>query len=189
MIFEEAVVSPLARWENFYVIVGSSAGALTGLQFVVMALIADAQAKATMHEVRAFGTPTVVHFCASLLVSAILSAPWPALSGASVALGACGAAGVAYAGNVILHTLRQTGYDPDAEDWFWYVALPLGSYVALLGAAIGLQWHPGGSLFVIATTALLLLFVGIHNSWDSVTYIAVERPKKKAEPGAKSVSS
>ena len=62
MIFEEAVVSPLARWENFYVIVGSSAGALTGLQFVVMALIADAQAKATMHEVRAFGTPTVVHF-------------------------------------------------------------------------------------------------------------------------------
>jgi hypothetical protein len=26
----------LAAWENFYVIVGSSAGALIGLQFVVM---------------------------------------------------------------------------------------------------------------------------------------------------------
>ena len=28
-------------WESFYVIVGSSAGALTGLQFVVMTLIAQ----------------------------------------------------------------------------------------------------------------------------------------------------
>jgi hypothetical protein len=31
----------LAGWENFYVIVGSSAGALIGLQFVAIALIAD----------------------------------------------------------------------------------------------------------------------------------------------------
>ena len=30
-----------AGWENFYVIVGSSAGALIGLQFVVITLIAD----------------------------------------------------------------------------------------------------------------------------------------------------
>jgi hypothetical protein len=34
-------MTTLAGWENFYVIVGSSAGALIGLQFVVMALVAD----------------------------------------------------------------------------------------------------------------------------------------------------
>ena len=33
-------MTALAGWENFYVIVGSSAGALIGLQFVVVALIA-----------------------------------------------------------------------------------------------------------------------------------------------------
>ena len=33
--------SLLAGWANFYVIVGSSAGALTGLTFVVIALIRD----------------------------------------------------------------------------------------------------------------------------------------------------
>jgi hypothetical protein len=33
--------SPLAGWENFYVIVGSSAGGLTGITFVVVALIRD----------------------------------------------------------------------------------------------------------------------------------------------------
>ena len=32
--------SALKAWENYYVIVGSSAGALTGLQFVVLTMIA-----------------------------------------------------------------------------------------------------------------------------------------------------
>lgn len=31
----------LAKWDSFYVIVGSAAGALIGLQFVVMTLIAN----------------------------------------------------------------------------------------------------------------------------------------------------
>ena len=82
------VLSPLAPWESFYVIVGSSAGALTGLQFVVIALIAEAEAAASMLEVRAFGTPTVVHFCAVLFISAALSAPWHTLSGAGLILDA-----------------------------------------------------------------------------------------------------
>jgi len=34
-------MSALSGWENFYVIVGSSAGALIGLQFVVITLIAE----------------------------------------------------------------------------------------------------------------------------------------------------
>ncbi|MDP9159665.1 MAG: hypothetical protein M3O09_05480 [Acidobacteriota bacterium] len=100
MIFEETIVSPLAHWENFYVIVGSSAGALTGLQFVVMALIAEGPSPATMQAVRAFGTPTVVHFCAALLISAVLSAPWDNLRNAGFVLGAFGVAGLAYAINV-----------------------------------------------------------------------------------------
>jgi hypothetical protein len=36
--------------------------------------------------------------------------------------------------------------------------------------------------FVIAATALLLLFIGIHNAWDTVTYIAVERLPTPKEP-------
>ena len=34
-------MSPLDQWDNFYMIVGTSAGALIGLQFVVMTLIAE----------------------------------------------------------------------------------------------------------------------------------------------------
>jgi hypothetical protein len=35
---EQVALPMLAKWESFYVIVGSSAGALTGLQFVVSLL-------------------------------------------------------------------------------------------------------------------------------------------------------
>jgi hypothetical protein len=179
MIMEGAALSPLIEWESFYVIVGSSAGALTGLQFVVIALIAEAEAASSMQEVRAFGTPTVVHFCAVLFISAVLSAPWHILSSAGLVVDACGAAGLAYAIMIIRHARRQTGYSPDAEDWFWYSALPLLGYASLLGAGILLKQHPSMSLFVIAATALLLMFVGIHNAWDTVTYIAVAQKKKK----------
>jgi len=86
---------------------------------------------------------------------------------------------MAYAITVIRHARRQTGYSPDAEDWVWYVALPLVAYAALLAAGILTGPHPISSLFVAAATSLLLLFIGIHNSWDTVTYIAVERPKRE----------
>src|SRR3989442_3592050 len=66
--------TPFAAWESFYVIIGSSAAALTGPQFVVVVL--GAEARSIGPEVGAFGTPTVVHFCAVLLISAILSVPW-----------------------------------------------------------------------------------------------------------------
>ena len=88
-------------------------------------------------------------------------------------------AGLVYVILAIRHARRQTGYSPDAEDWFWYSALPLVGYASLLGTGILLPRHPAMSLSVIAATALLLMFVGIHNAWDTVTYIAVQRRKEQ----------
>lgn len=177
----EHVALPIEPWSNFYVIVGSSAGALTGLQFVVIALIAESRASGGMREIRAFGSPTVVHFCASLLIAAILSAPWGSLGTLGHVLAGCGVIGFAYATMVIRHALRQTGYKPDPDDWLWYVALPVVAYAALLAAGVLLASATKLSLFMIAAVALLLLFDGIRNSWDSVTYIAVKHRKQKAE--------
>lgn len=89
----EAAASLLTTWENFYVIIGSAAAALTGLQFVVMTLIAGAQAHRSSEAINAFGTPTVVHFCSALLVAAILSAPWPVRFMAGELIGLCGLGG------------------------------------------------------------------------------------------------
>src|SRR2546430_12420592 len=47
IVVEPAAVSPFAAWESFYVIIGSSGAALTGLQFVVIALSAEGRATRT----------------------------------------------------------------------------------------------------------------------------------------------
>jgi hypothetical protein len=172
---EQVAHSYLSAWESFYVIVGSSAGALTGLQFVVIALLADSRRRSTMHEVGAFGTPTVVHFCAVLLLSAVLSAPWHRLSSPALGLTACGVAGLVYVVLVVRRTRRQTGYTPVLEDWVWHAALPALAYGTLLVASILFPRQPQPSLFGIGAAAVLLVFVGIHNAWDAVTFIAVDR--------------
>src|SRR5205809_871744 len=91
--------SQFLPWESFYVIVGSSAGALTGLQFVVIALGSESRNLGTEHEINAFAT-------------------------------------------------------------------------------LFLPNHPAPSLFIIAASALLLLFTGIHNAWDAVIFLALARRAK-----------
>jgi hypothetical protein len=69
-------MTALAGWQNFYVIVGSSAGALIGLQFVVMSLIATmTMARVDPQAAGAFATPTIIHF-GTVLACRVLSAPW-----------------------------------------------------------------------------------------------------------------
>jgi hypothetical protein len=177
----DSAVSALASWQNFYVIVGSSAGALTGLQFVVITLIADARVASSMREIRAFGSPTTVHFCVPLLISAILSCPWRSLTAPAFALAACGLGGVLYTLSAIRHAKLQTGYQPDWEDWMWFGWLPPIVYAALAVAAFAVVRTPATGLFLVAGVTLALLFVGIHNSWDTVTYLATQHPAKKNE--------
>ena len=166
----------LLTWENFYIIVGSSAGALTGLQFVVMALVSDTRSGTGTSEVDAFGTPTIVHFCAVLLVASILSSPWPELWQAATAIGICGVFGIAYS-LIVIRRARRTIYKPETEDWIWHCILPSIGYITLFIGAATLTVREVPALFAVATFALLLLFVGIHNAWDSVTYIALVQPK------------
>jgi hypothetical protein len=190
------VMEPIfSAWESFYVIVGSSAAALTGLQFVVIALVADTRARSTPETIDTFGTPTVVHFCSALLVSAVLSAPWHTVSSVMLILGVAGIAGLVYCFLITRRARRQTVYEPVFEDWLWHVALPFAAYAMLLIAALSLGLHVTGSLFAIAAVALLLLYIGIHNAWDSVTFIVAgqgemrktdEKPKEDEKPAAAS---
>jgi hypothetical protein len=168
----ETIASPLEAWASFYVIVGSSAGALTGLQFVVMTLIAQNQSSRGRAEtISAFATPNVVHFCAALLVASILSVPWGALGPAGVAITGCGVLGVIYSAIVLRRAARQGDYEPVLEDWLWHTLLPALAYGALLVAGLALGRNIADALFFIGGAALLLVFIGIHNAWDTVTYV------------------
>ena len=177
---EEAARAPLVAWENFYVIVGSSGAALTGLQFVVMALVVDSKKPSGTREIDAFGTPTIVHFCAVLLISSILSAPWQGLSSVRLVLSTCALVGVIYGIIVVRRAGSLMGYKPVWEDWLWHAVLPLIAYTLLLVSSLLIRSYPQRTLFGIATVALLLLFIGIHNAWDTVTYVALVLPQSSS---------
>lgn len=170
----ETASSFLTPWSNFYIMTGSSAAALTGLMFVVITLVfGEERLRKSPDGISTFSTPTVVHFCVALLVSAMLSAPWRWLVHPATLLGLAGLFGVVYVVRVIFLTRRMTTYRPDLEDWVWYTILPFTAYGAILAGAILLPAIPDKALFALAGGVVSLIFTGIRNAWDIVTFIAV----------------
>ena len=156
---------------SFYVIVGAAAGALIGLQFVVMTLLADRPPiDAAAAAGAAFASPTIVHFAAALLLSALLNVPWHTITVATVLWGLVGFSGLAYALVVARRMRRQAAYRPVLEDWLFHIVLPSTAYAILALSPFAARSYPREALFCVGTAALLLLFIGIHNAWDSVTY-------------------
>src|SRR5207237_7635775 len=121
----------LTEWDSFYVIVGAAAGALIGLQFVVVTLIAERPPLRAAEAGAAFATPTIVHFGAVLLLSALLRAPWPTITPAAALWGLMGLSGVGYAAIVARRMRKQAAYHPEFEDWLFHVLLPLTAYAVL----------------------------------------------------------
>ena len=177
---QEATLPLLTIWENFYVIVGTAAATLTGLMFVVITLNANIRSRGGGYDtLGAFTTPNVVHFCIALLIAVLLSAPWSGLGMPALLLGLIGLGGMTYVSIILRRFTRQRSYQPVLEDWAWHVVIPFACYTALFVAAILLLSNPMLAMFFIGAVTVLFLFVGIHNSWDTVTFIAVELPRRE----------
>jgi hypothetical protein len=176
-------MTELSGWEHFYSIVGSAAGALIGLQFVVMTLIANMPiTRGTAHAGNAFSTPTVVHFGVVLLLSAVVSAPWNEIATVAAVWGLVGLIGVVYVVLVARRLRLQTVYQAVFEDWMFHVLLPFTAYAMLAVSACAAFSLPRPALFLLGAAALLLLFIGIHNAWDIVTYhVFVKGPEQREE--------
>ena len=161
----------LTGWENFYVIVGSSAGALIGLQFVVITLIAGAPIVKDMERASsAFATPTIVHFVSVLILSANIAAPWHAMIAAATLWGLVGLSGLTYVLVVARRMKLQTAYSPEFEDRLFHLVVPLLAYATLVISSFVALSQTREALFAVAAAALLLLLAGIHNAWDAATY-------------------
>lgn len=171
----------LAEWDSFYVIVGSAAGALIGLQFVVMTLMAVRPPERVAEAGPIFATPTIIHFSSVLLLSALLRVPWPSFTPLAVLWGLLGLAGVIYMLVIARAMNRQAAYEPVFEDWLFHALLPLLAYVILGIAALDAGAHERDALFGVGSASLLLLFVGIHNAWDSTAYHVWVNLRKQAE--------
>jgi hypothetical protein len=139
----------LREWDSFYLIVGGAAGALIGLQFVVMTLIAERPSPASAEAGGVFATPTVVHFGTTLLLSAMMCAPWHGAVVPAMLWGIVGSCGFVYALVVIQRMRKQTAYRPRLDDWCFYAVIPIMAYATL-----------GLSAFIAASCERVSLFAG-----------------------------
>ncbi|HZQ42940.1 MAG TPA: hypothetical protein VFA99_06790 [Acidobacteriaceae bacterium] len=166
----------LSPWQNFYVIVGSAAGALIGLQFVVMALMANMPVMENESQaVSAFSTPSVVNFGVVLALAAVEVMPWRRLMPVSILWAVSGILGIIYtaitARRFQTQSQTQSAYTPVLVDWVYRIILPFLGYSCLGAAALVARSHPTGALFEVAAVILLLLFIGIHDAWDNATFL------------------
>jgi len=174
----QAISAALGPWTNYYIIVGSAAAALTGLMFVVITLVVSGERReGASIGTATFSTPSVVSLAAALIVSAVFAIPWLSLVPLAIVIGVGSVGGLAYIVRLIVMARGFENYEPDVEDWTWFWILPIVAYGTTLVAAFFLPAATYGALFAIAAAVLLHLLIGIHNAWDIVTYIAIERPE------------
>ena len=163
-------MTELSEWESFYIIVGPSAGALIGLQFVVLTLIGDRPSLRIAEAGAAFITPMIVHYELVLFLSALLLAPWHSILPISIIWGVVGFVGFVYECVVVRRMLKQAAYRLGFEDWLFYVVLPFLCYFVLMLSPFAALAHEREAVFAVGAATVLMLFAGIHNSWDTVSY-------------------
>jgi len=170
-----ATLPPLESWSSFYAMTGAAAASLVGLVFVVITLVQTGERKRSAIPTAVFTTPTVVHFGSVLVVAGILEAPWPAIWIVAILLGATALFGIGFTCLTAVRSRKLESYVPDLEDRIWHGFLPIVAYLTMLVGALTLDRVPVTALFAPAIAASLLLVIGIHNAWDIVTYVALDR--------------
>lgn len=163
----------LHDWINFYLLAGTAAATLIGLQFVVFTLVISLGIGEAMEAAHTFVTPTLVHFGAVLFLAGLvlLPAPVPWLLGGGLVLASlAGAVGLAPARRT-LQALDRNGA-VDRDHWLWFFLCPSVGYLLLLAAAAALLLDVYWSLGLVAAAAFVLLALGIHNAWHLILWIA-----------------
>ncbi len=60
-----------------------------------------------------------------------------------------------------------------------HVLLPCAAYAVLAISAHAALSHARPALFSVGASALVLLFIGIHNAWDAVMYHVLVRSRQE----------
>ena len=166
----------VARWHEFYALLGTAAGTLVGLLFVAATLAAGVFPSDRSAPLRDFLSATVVHFSSVLIVSLILLAPiedWALLGVVVLAWGLIGVAGY----GLVWRDATRDGLMAaiDLEDRIWYAVLPVVTYLSVAGSGIMLASRSAAGCAVLAISLTALLVVGIHNAWDITVWTITRR--------------
>lgn len=160
-------------WENYYLMVGSSAGALIGLMFVVVTLTAGRGRSETERGKHLYTSPIVWHLGVILALSGAAAVPDMTAHAFGIITAALAVLGLAMGIRSTAGIARTPGA-PEAAgfDTFWYGVAPTIVYAGLAASSVGLLDGSGWATKALAADLMALLLVSIHAEWDLVTYLA-----------------
>ena len=166
-------------WENFFLIVGPSAGALIGLMFVVVTLSQGRDTEQYEAGKHLYTSPIVWHLGVVLGLSAAAVAPpvTPRLFGIAVGVLALSGIGFGLRSTIGITRRRLTGADTMFDAWF-YGIFPTVTYVAMAASALAMLLGCHWAETAVAASLMALLMVSIHAEWDLVTFLA---PRAKGD--------
>jgi hypothetical protein len=168
----------LHEWHDFYLLIGTASATLVGLMFVAASIGASFFTAEREAGMRAFLTPTVLHFTAVLGTCVVMTVPALAVEALSALWLGIACIGVAYAARV-WHQLRRGGFNIDLADRLWYATAPIASYLLMVAAAILLLLRQAAALDLLASSVVLLLLLGIRNAWDMTVWMTLRAPTAK----------
>jgi hypothetical protein len=121
----------LEKWHDFFMLVGTAAGTLVGLTFVAASIGAGLFMKGFKDVMKAFITPTIIHFSAVLFVCFVLMAP--SLSSVALAAfsGVIALAGIGYSCSTLFRISSRYSSATSLMDRLWYPLIPAGGYLIL----------------------------------------------------------
>jgi len=160
-------------WDSFFLLIGSAAGALIGLLFVVVTLTAGQERSSAQQGQSIFITPTVFHFAMVMVVSAVALTPGLPTRTTGLLIGGCAIAALINAIVVALRMfLRKSIQPPHWSDYWYYGVAPVLLYALLVASAACVWPLVTIASYAVGVVLLLLLLLGIRNAWDLVTWIA-----------------
>src|SRR4051794_16132100 len=178
----DAFAAAVHDWETYFLLMGTAGATLVGLEFVAASLASTLLGRRNYKGINTFVTPTLLHFVYVLAVAAIFLIPHVDSLVLGMLLGVAAASGL----GLILPRSREVmeGGSPDRSarsNWIWYFVVPFVAYLLLLVAVPFLVVQEEWSMFIVAGGTLLLLIIGIRNSWDLVLWIAAREGPKEQE--------
>jgi hypothetical protein len=174
-----SIAELLHDWHDFYVLVGTASATLVGLMFVAASIGSSVFNEEHRAPMKAFITPTVVHFTAVLFTSLLVSIPthsWRTLGGL---LGAGGLAGSIYCGRILVQIIVRHSFNVDLIDRLFYALIPVLGYLLVVISAVLLLMQSTASANLIAAALLMLLLAGIRNAWDMTVWIVIRAPSSR----------
>lgn len=178
------LIETLRDWHDFYALIGTASATLVGLTFVAASIGASYFTVEREAGLRAFLTPTVLHFAAVLITCVVTIVPSHSNLSLGIALAAGSFLGLGYSLRVWV-TVRRRNFEIDREDQFWYLLAPITSYLLMMAAAAVFAFASQASrigLDLLAGSVVLLLVLGIRNAWDMTVWIAVRAPTPPSNP-------